>query len=406
MSRILYAWELGMGYGHVGSVLPLAMRLQERGHEIVFALRDLSHAERFLARRGFALLQAPVWMGDKRGPELPVSYADMLANFGFPDRAGLTAMVRAWRGLYALVRPDLLMIDHGPTALLAARGTGLRRVLFGTGFYSPPRISPMPGIRPWLNISPERLLEIERQVVATMNEVSADLATRPLEVLADLFEVDEDFLCTFSELDHYPRTDARYWGPFFVSEEGVAPEWPTGYDERIFAYVSPAYRDFEKLVSQLRDLSCGSLIHAPGLSAKQIAKYQARNVVFSPEPVQMAQASREADLVICHGGHGTTAASLLAGCPVLVLHRQVEQLLLAQSIVTHGLGKTINPDSKNPSYKQLARDILSDPRFAGRAQEFAAKYADFDLARQIDLIVARCEEIIGKPRATEIDGKG
>ena len=127
MSRILYAWELGMGYGHVGSVLPLAMRLQERGHEIVFALRDLSHAERFLGRRGFALLQAPVWMGDKRGPELPVSYADMLANFGFPDRAGLTAMVRAWRGLYALVRPDLLMIDHGPTALLAARGTGLRR---------------------------------------------------------------------------------------------------------------------------------------------------------------------------------------------------------------------------------------------------------------------------------------
>src|SRR5207247_2657787 len=124
-------------YGHVGSVLPLAMRLQERGHEIVFALRDLSHAERFLARRGFALLQAPVWMGDKRGPELPVSYADMLANFGFPDRAGLTAMVRAWRGLYALVRPDLLMIDHGPTALLAARRTGPRRVLFRSGAASP-----------------------------------------------------------------------------------------------------------------------------------------------------------------------------------------------------------------------------------------------------------------------------
>jgi len=394
MSRILYVWELGAGYGHVSSVLPLAVQLKERGHEVIFALRDLAHAERFLGRRGFALLQAPIWTSDRRGPDLPVSYAEMLTNFGFLDRAGLTGMVKAWRELYRLVRPDLLVIDHGPTALLAARGTSIRRVLLGTGFASPPRTAPMPSLRPWLNISQDRLLESERQVMETINGLSRDLEMKPPETLADLFEVDEDFLCTFPELDHYPRTDARYWGPFFASDEGVAPEWPPGRGERIFAYLSPAYRDFEKVVSQLGDLSCGTLIHAPGLSAKLIAKYQARNVVFSPEPVRMAQVSREADLVICHGGHGTTAASLLAGRPVLVLHRQVEQLLLAQKIVAGGLGKTVNPDSKNPSYKQLVRDILSDPRFAERAREFATRYADFDLAKQVDLIVARCEEII------------
>jgi UDP-N-acetylglucosamine transferase subunit ALG13 len=394
MSRILYVWELGSGYGHVGSIIPLAMRLKSRGHDVVFALRDLAHAERFLGRRGFALLQAPIWTSDRRGPDLPISYAEMLSNFGFLDRAGLTGMVRAWRELYSLVRPDLLVIDHGPTALLAARGTGIRRVLLGTGFASPPRTAPMPSLRPWLNISEDRLVESERQVMETINELSRDLEMKPPEVLADLFEVDEDFLCTFPELDHYPRTDARYCGPFFALDEGVAPEWPPGRGERIFAYLLPAYRDFEKVVSQLGDLSCRTLIHAPGLLAKLIAKYRARNVVFSPEPVRMAQVSREADLVICHGGHGTTAASLLAGRPVLVLHRQVEQLLLAQKIVAGGLGKTVNPDSKNPSYKQLVRDILSDPRFAERAREFATRYADFDLAKQVDLIVARCEEII------------
>ena len=394
MSRILYVWELGAGYGHVSSVLPLAVQLKERGHEVIFALRDLAHAERFLGRRSFALLQAPIWTSDRRGPDLPVSYAEMLANFGFLDRAGLTGMVKAWRELYRLVRPDLLVIDHGPTALLAARGTSIRRVLLGTGFASPPRTAPMPSLRPWLNISQDRLLESERQVMETINGLSRDLEMKPPETLADLFEVEEDFLCTFPELDHYPRADARYWGPFFASDEGVVPEWPPGRGERIFAYLSPAYRDFEKVVSQLGDLSCGTLIHAPGLSAKLIAKYQARNVVFSPEPVRMAQASREADLVICHGGHGTTAASLLAGRPVLVLHRQVEQLLLAQKIVAGGLGKTVNPDSKNPSYKQLTRDILSDARVTERAQQFAAKYSDFDVVKQIDLIVARCEEII------------
>ena len=402
MSRILYVWELGTGYGHVGSVLPLAVRLKARGHEVVFALRDLTHAERFLGRRGFALLQAPVWLSEKRGLDLPVSYAEMLANFGFLDRAGLTGMAKAWRQLYTLVQPDLLVIDHAPTALLAARGTGTRRVLFGTGFCSPPRTSPIPSLRPWLNMSPERLLESERQVVATMNELSGDLGTKPLEALADLFEADEDFLCTFAELDHFSRMGAHYWGPLFASDEGIAPEWPAGSGERIFAYLSPAYHDFEKVVSQLRDLPCRSLIHARGVSAKEILKYQARNVVVSAEPVRMTLASRESDLVICHGGHGTTAASLLAGRPVLVLHRQVEQLLMGQNVVARGLGKTIHPDSKNPSYKQLARDILSDARFAERAREFAAKYADFDLAQQIDRIVTRCEEIIGNEGGREI----
>jgi UDP:flavonoid glycosyltransferase YjiC (YdhE family) len=105
--------------------------------------------------------------------------------------------------------------------------------------------------------------------------------------------------------------------------------------------------------------------------------------------------------VICHGGTSTCAAALLAGRPLLVLHLQIEQLLLAQGLVDRGLAKTANPDSKNPNYKQMIRDILSDPRFAERAGEFAAKYADFDLSRQAGLMATRCEEIV----AGEVYGK-
>jgi UDP:flavonoid glycosyltransferase YjiC (YdhE family) len=233
-----------------------------------------------------------------------------------------------------------------------------------------------------------------------VNEVLGDLGQPPLDTLAGLFEADEDFLCTFAELDHHPRTDARYWGPLFAADEGVAPRWPEGTGPRVFAYVSPGYRDFDKLVGHLRDLPCRSLVHARGLTDRQLAKYEARNVRFSPEPVRMAEACREADLVICHGGHGTTAAALLAGRPVLLLHVYLEQLLLAHNVVEQGLGKTVTLDSKSPSYKQLVRDLLSDPRFGERARAFAAKYADFDPARQHDLIVARCEAIAAGPPGT------
>src|SRR2546426_56479 len=315
MSRILCVWELGTGYGHLGRLLPVALELRQRGHEVVFALRDLTHAEAFLGRRGFRLLQSPVWMGEGRGGDSPLNYAELLGNFGFLDEAGLTGMAKAWRELYSLT-------------------------------------------------------------------------------LADLLEVEEDFLCTFPELDPSSRTGARYWGPVFTAEEGVAPVWPQGSTERIFAYLLPRYRDFDRVMDQLLALPYRTLVHAPGLSDKQTKKYQTRNVILSPEPVHIMQASRECDLVICHGGTSTCAAALLAARPVLVLHLQIEQLLLAQGLVDRGLAKTVNPDSRSPNYKQMIRDILSDTRFAERAREFAAKYADFDLSRQPERIATRCEEIV------------
>jgi hypothetical protein len=399
MSRILCVWELGAGYGHLSRFLPVALKLRERGHEVVFALRDLSRAEMFLGRHGFAFLQAPVWLPENVGLQLPANYAEMLSSFGFLDQVGLAGMVKAWRQLYQVTEPDLLLIDHGPTALLAARGTRIRRALIGSGFGSPPRMSPMPPLRPWLKVPEERLIESEQRVLATANSVLGGLGVEPLQTLTGLFEVEEDFLCTFSELDHYPqRHGARYRGPIFASDEGVAPAWPSGASERIFAYLHPRYRDFEKVVEQLKALPYRTLMHAPGLSDKQIKKYQAQNLAFSPEPVRVTEASRECDLVICHGGPSTVAASLLAGRPVLVLHLQLEQLLLANNVVRLGLGKTVNPDSKTPNYRQLIRDMLADSGFAERARQFAAKYADFSLLKQLDVIVTRCEEIIaGRP---------
>src|SRR5207244_9186520 len=89
MSRLLCVWELGTGYGHLGRLLPVALELRQRGHEVVFALRDLTYAEAFLGRRGFRLLQSPVWMGEGRGGDSPLNYAELLGNFGFLDEAGL-----------------------------------------------------------------------------------------------------------------------------------------------------------------------------------------------------------------------------------------------------------------------------------------------------------------------------
>ena len=60
MSRIIYAWELGAGYGHLAAFLPLAKALRAAGHEVIFVVKELTHAETLLGQQGFAYLQAPL----------------------------------------------------------------------------------------------------------------------------------------------------------------------------------------------------------------------------------------------------------------------------------------------------------------------------------------------------------
>ena len=63
MARILFAWELGGGAGHVHIIGPLARALAGRGHQVSMAVRELPVADGLLEGSGVALLPAPFWAG-------------------------------------------------------------------------------------------------------------------------------------------------------------------------------------------------------------------------------------------------------------------------------------------------------------------------------------------------------
>src|SRR5207253_1351185 len=110
--------------------------------------------------------------------------------------------------------------DHSPTALLASRGLPARRALIGSGFCCPPGEE---GDGIWGVIRPisaaaadrARLRGDEDGVLARVNRVLNRWRLPPLRRLGELYtEVDENFLTTFPELDHFPqRRGAGYWGP-------------------------------------------------------------------------------------------------------------------------------------------------------------------------------------------------
>ena len=394
MSRILFAWELGSSYGHVSLLLPFAKKLRQRGHGVIMVLRELQNVGN-LSLDKLPVLQAPLWIYPPKGlAEPPLNYSEILLRYGYLDAVGLAGLVSAWRSLFTLHASDVIVADHSPTALLAARSMGLPAMTLGSGFYFPPRQTPMPNMRPWLNVPHERLEHSDATVLNTMNAVLATYQAKPLVVVNDLFETAENFLCTFPELDHYPqREPSKYWGACYNLEMGREIEWPEGAGKRVFAYLDPQNRDFAKLLETITLLGLRAIVCAPGIPDNLRQQYESSRMIISTKPFTLKKLMLECDLAIGNAGHALTAGMLMAGVPLLLLPTHLERFLLATRIAALGAGIAVNPEAPPPDFTTVIRNLLDGPTYRENARHFARKYADFNQDEQQENIAARIEQI-------------
>lgn len=397
MSHIVFAWELGAGYGHISGFKPLLDRFAGRGHRVTMILRETKNAARILGDSPVDLLSAPNLNYGKSQQAPTVNYADILLRCGFDSVQRLHARVEAWLQRFRESSPDLLVVDHAPTALVAARILNIPTTLFGSGFFSPPRVAPMPCLTPWLNPQPDFLWQLEHQVLGTINRVLELYDTRALTALYQLFEVDEDFLCTLPELDHYVgRPEAAYWGPRFSLDSGECVPWPQAPGKRVFVYVSGQYKHLPALAAALGQSEASVLVHCRDQDKTVAELFTAADCVYSRAPVNMRHVTENAELVVCHGGHGTIAAALLGGIPLLLLPTQLEQLLPSIKLRDFGLATFVDPAGAPGAVRQALEEALRNEAAIQNAQRFKHHYAGFDPDEQLEEIVLACEEIIAE----------
>ncbi len=442
MATILFAWELGGGLGHVTQIASLIDGLRPAGHRIVVALRELPHAVGLLENSGVTLLQSPYKTPTSPPPiAAPRTFAHVLWNAGFGDPAELNVVTEAWGNLLDFVAPDLTVFDHAPTALLAARARQVKRVVIGNGFCCPPDGSPLADLRSWMRPEPGQLQEAEQHVLDCMNRVLQRRHAEPLGRVTQLYgEVDDTFLTTLAEFDHYPdraltlaaltpcpspkgrgeqgaspspavgrgettealaptaltpcpspggRGEIRYRGPWSLSR-GEPPVWPAGGGQRIYAYHSP-FPGLPKILHALRSTGCSTIVFGR-IDPQVQERFAARHLRFETRRLDLKEVAAQCEVAVLNGGQATTLAMLLAGKPVLQVPLFLEQAMNAMTAVRIGAGMMAFPRGVDRTREQIA-ELLDSPQYTDAARQFAAKYASFSVEAEIAQAVERLNEL-------------
>ena len=393
MARVLIAWELGEAFGHLARCLRLAEGLVARGHQVTLALKEVRLPTGQQLVPGISVLAAP--RTPQTGPvdRSPINYADVLRVSGFSDAQDVAARLNAWRGILNLTRPDVLVADHAPTALLAARIADIAYLSVGNGFAIPPDVSPWPSIRPWEAI-PDRALSTAETLLDRVFDAALKALGYPKTArVRELFGA-EDVLDTFVELDHYGmRKAGRYVGPIVSVRQAMRVEWQSREGSRVLAYLRPSVPGFSAILQAFARLDAEVLCVAPGMKPDVAERVATRRLRIALTPVDLAPLLERADLAVGYGNSGFSTQALLAGVPLAMRPRYVEQALLARRVEALGAGKLLAGQIDAGGVTSALQDLLGNPTYRNAAGAFQERHRHFATEQAIEQSLVHIERV-------------
>ncbi|MDX2220452.1 MAG: hypothetical protein SF172_15655 [Burkholderiales bacterium] len=395
--RLLFAWELGAGTGHVSPYIPLLQCLQARGWEITVAVRDTAEVASLVRSHEFTLLQAPV--STRLFPGLDstsYNYTETLLHFGYGDPQTLRGLSEAWVSLCDLVRPDLILCSAAPTLQFVAQCLGIPHAMIGSGYNCPPATRPLPLFRDWAPGVEQRLQNAEATVGSVLSTVREQVFRRtgPLSI-QQLLSDSPAFLCTFHELDHYPAREAgaEYCGILSARRYPALAEAPCD----VFAYLRGAQG--ETVVSALAQSKLRALVYWPDAPDAAYQRFASEHLTISPRAVKLDQVIGGCRFVIGYGSHHLTAEALLAGKPLLLLPNHLEQELTCRAVERMGAGISNLGKARRQKPGRLLTQMIEDESLHAAAQAFAAQYEGWSAERSTEALAEHCEHMVSSHSA-------
>ena len=390
--RVLLVWEIGRNLGNVTKLVEIGRALsRKRGKnkpELFFALQNPAIISSYASDLECQVLQAPFHApseneGPARGPAL--IYPDDLRPWGYDNPKILAGQVQAWRSLFDLVKPKVLVAQSAPTALLAAKGMNIKTLTFGTGYDVPPAVSPMAPMRYWEQIDPPVLVGREEHLLRNINRALNELTLPVIPSFADILEVDVELLTTFEELDHYPARakltggKPKYIGPFYNLDVGQPLTWNKKAKARILASVVPGMQHFQTCLQALTALPehYDVVVSVPGIPEKVKAQLERPGLRVVDGPVRLDGLLKACDLGISNASPALASAFAAHGVAQLLLPGTIEQLMFARALGRTNSSRGMVGEFGPQQIISLIERLLSEGEFKKAAQILARKYKGF-----------------------------
>ena len=89
------------------------------------------------------------------------------------------------------------------------------------------------------------------------------------------------------------------------------------------------------------------------------------------------------DVVVCHGGAGTTMAALTRGLPMVVVPLFADQMHNAARIEAMGAGLSVDPREAATELAAAVEQVLADPSYGTVSRSVAAELAGLPTAADV-----------------------
>jgi UDP:flavonoid glycosyltransferase YjiC (YdhE family) len=384
--RVLAACSLG-GAGHLQPLVPFLDAARQAGHETLVIAPPAMVAQ--VEATGHGLVSggepsesevAPI---RERLASAPAAEASVLGNRELFGRLATAAMLPAMHQVIEQWKPDIVVrepCEYASAVVAASSGVPVCQVaidLAGVEWGSIDTASPA--------------LERHRKGLADEARQTTYLSRFPATIDRSLF----------------PGT--RRYADLTSPSGRSLPDWWSGSDAplvyvtlgTVIGHMSIAAEAYRTVLAAIEGLDARVLL--------TVGRRFDASVLGEPPPnvhveswVDQADVLVDADLVVCHGGSGTTFGALAAGVPVVVVPVFGGQVTNGASVAAAGAGVTVDTTSGSGARRPLRTDdrrrvreaideVRSDPAYRERALAVANEMAGYPQVATVldDLLAGR-----------------
>lgn len=367
--RILFSCVGGDGHFH--PLVPLARAFADSGHEVAFATAP-SLRER-VEKAGFAFHSAGIEPAERlaragaRRAEILTLPPDERRAFIFPLLFGsidAPAKIDALRSIVAAWEPALVVHDSCDlAAALAAAERDLPSINHSFGRMIPPAI------------------------VAAAEPVTEPLwraaGMTPLPYAGMFRGIFVDIAPPSFQTEKVPdgvRVEHLRSASLDAPPTERAPDWLAELPERPTVYVTlgTVHNDlsvFRLLLEAFADVDC-NVVATVGANKDPAELAPLPDNARVERYISQALILPHADVVVSHGGSGSTLAALAYGLPILFVPQGADQFENAAQVQALGAGLRLVPDELTvPAARSALESLLADGSYRERAETLAEEIA-------------------------------